>query len=69
MSRVGKDRKINLRNGRRIIMRKMIFFDIDGTISNEQTGEIPESAIRAIRKARENGHKCGKPTILKEHKN
>ena len=37
-------------------MRKMIFFDIDGTISDEQTGEIPESAIRAIRKARENGH-------------
>ena len=37
-------------------MRKMIFFDIDGTISVEATGEIPESTIKAIRKARENGH-------------
>lgn len=37
-------------------MKKMIFFDIDGTISSEQTGEIPESAIRAIQKARANGH-------------
>ncbi|MHC1684389.1 MAG: HAD family hydrolase [Clostridiaceae bacterium] len=36
--------------------RKMIFFDIDGTISTEETHVIPESAIRAIRKARENGH-------------
>lgn len=37
-------------------MRKLIFFDIDGTISSEETGEIPESAILAIRQARENGH-------------
>lgn len=37
-------------------MKKMIFFDIDGTISVEATGEIPESAVCAIRKARENGH-------------
>lgn len=37
-------------------MRKIIFFDIDGTISIEETGEIPESAVNAIRKARENGH-------------
>ncbi len=37
-------------------MRKLIFFDIDGTISSEVTGEIPESAIKAIRQARENGH-------------
>lgn len=37
-------------------MRKIIFFDIDGTISIEETGEIPKSAIAAIRKARENGH-------------
>lgn len=37
-------------------MRKIIFFDIDGTISSIETGEIPESAVRAIRKARENGH-------------
>lgn len=37
-------------------MRKIIFFDIDGTISIEETGEIPQSAVNAIRKARENGH-------------
>lgn len=37
-------------------MKNMIFFDIDGTISVEETGEIPESAVLAIRKARENGH-------------
>lgn len=37
-------------------MRKIIFFDIDGTISIEETGEIPKSAVDAIRKARENGH-------------
>ena len=37
-------------------MRKIIFFDIDGTISVEETGEIPQSAVDAIRKARENGH-------------
>ena len=36
--------------------QKAIFFDIDGTISSEETGIIPESAIHAIRKARENGH-------------
>ena len=37
-------------------MKKILFFDIDGTISIEETGEIPESAVLAIRKARENGH-------------
>ncbi len=36
--------------------RKAIFFDIDGTISEKATGNIPESAVKAIRKARENGH-------------
>lgn len=36
--------------------RKAIFFDIDGTIINEETQIIPESAVTSIRKARENGH-------------
>lgn len=36
---------------------KLIFFDIDGTIIGEGTQYLPESAVRAIRKARENGHK------------
>lgn len=36
--------------------RKMIFFDIDGTIVAEGTHYLPESAVKAIRKARQNGH-------------
>lgn len=37
--------------------RKLIFFDIDGTIVDE-TGYIPESTVRAIRAAREQGILC-----------
>ncbi|PJI09790.1 MULTISPECIES: HAD family hydrolase [Clostridium] len=36
--------------------RKMIFFDIDGTIVDKKRNEIPVSAVAAIRKARKNGH-------------
>lgn len=36
-------------------MRKSIFIDIDGTLVNDN-GVIPESAKRAVQKARENGH-------------
>ncbi len=36
----------------------LIFFDIDGTLIPEPVGEIPESAGRAIRIAREKGHIC-----------
>lgn len=36
--------------------RKMIFFDIDGTIVTEETHRCPESTVNAIKKARENGH-------------
>ena len=36
--------------------RKIIFFDIDGTISTEDTRFIPESTIQAIKEARLNGH-------------
>lgn len=34
----------------------VIFFDIDGTIIDGRTNEIPESAIRAVEKLKENGH-------------
>lgn len=34
----------------------MIFFDIDGTIIDEDTHVIPKTTIKAIRKARENGN-------------
>mgnify|MGYP002794236828 FL=1 len=36
--------------------RKMLFFDIDGTIVAEGTEYLPESTVKAIRRARENGH-------------
>lgn len=36
--------------------RKIAFFDIDGTLTSEKDGSIPDSAVLAIRKARENGH-------------
>lgn len=36
--------------------KKLLFFDIDGTLLDEKTGKIPDSAVEAIRKARENGH-------------
>lgn len=34
----------------------MIFFDIDGTIITENTHVIPKGTIKAIKKARKNGH-------------
>lgn len=37
-------------------MRKIAFFDIDGTLTSEKDGSIPESAITAIRGARANGN-------------
>lgn len=37
-------------------MSKIIFLDVDGTLIDYEN-HIPESAIKAIRKARENGHR------------
>lgn len=36
--------------------RKMIFFDIDGTLSQDDTFLIPESTKLALQKAHDNGH-------------
>ena len=36
--------------------KKIAFFDIDGTLTSEIDGTIPNSAIEAIREARRNGH-------------
>ena len=36
-------------------MKKLLFFDIDGTLWDNRS-RIPESTVRAIRRARENGH-------------
>lgn len=38
-------------------MGKLLFFDIDGTLV-DFGGKMPESTSLALRKARENGHKC-----------
>lgn len=36
--------------------RKVFFFDIDGTILSEITGEVPESAVYALEELRKKGH-------------
>ena len=36
--------------------RKVAFFDIDGTLTSEIDGSIPQNTKDAIRKARQNGH-------------
>lgn len=36
--------------------RKALFFDIDGTLYSEVDGLVPQSAVLALQKARENGH-------------
>lgn len=36
--------------------RKIVFFDIDGTLLSEVTRKIPESAITAIHRLQKNGH-------------
>lgn len=38
------------------LMKKIAFFDIDGTLTSEIDGSIPVSAIEAIRAARANGN-------------
>lgn len=37
-------------------MRKIAFFDIDGTLTSELDGSVPQSAADSIRQARENGN-------------
>lgn len=37
---------------------KLIFFDIDGTLLDEQTFTVPDSTKKAIQLAQQNGHKC-----------
>ena len=51
-----------------------LFFDIDGTLISELTGDIPESAREALHSAKANGHKifintgrtlCSIPPVIK----
>lgn len=37
---------------------KLLFFDIDGTLLDENTFTVPASTLKAIQLAQENGHKC-----------
>ncbi len=37
-------------------MKKLLFFDIDGTLLSETTHTVPSSAIKALQKAKEQGH-------------
>ena len=36
--------------------KHMLFFDIDGTLLDEETGIVPQSTVDALHRARENGH-------------
>lgn len=36
--------------------KSVLFFDIDGTVLSEITGQVPESAVRAFKAAQEEGH-------------
>ncbi len=36
--------------------QKIAFFDLDGTVTSDKDGSIPDSAVLAIQRARENGH-------------
>ena len=50
-----------------MIDKKIVFFDIDGTLIDEKTHTVPRSAIDAIHKAQENGHvlivNTGRPSV------
>lgn len=48
--------KLKKRNGMRLMDKKIIFIDVDGTLLVTD-GYMPDSAPIAIKKARENGHK------------
>lgn len=39
-------------------MGKYLFFDIDGTLISDVTHQVPQSALEAIKKAKEKGHHC-----------
>ena len=55
--------------------KKALFYDIDGTLLSDVTGEVPASAMEALRAAQEKGHLtfintgrtiCSLPPELKE---
>ena len=36
--------------------KKILFFDVDSTLYSHKTNNVPESAIKAIEIAKQNGH-------------
>ena len=50
------NQKITDCKGDKTMEQKLLFFDIDGTLITEETGEIPESTKKAVRMAKEEGH-------------
>lgn len=48
--------KSRITNTGRFTMKKIAFFDIDGTLTSETDGSVPASTISAIREARKNGN-------------
>lgn len=54
-----------------VIGMKYIFLDIDGTLYDHDRHAIPESALEAIRQARNNGHRIfmctGRPCCMLDH--
>ena len=39
-----------------VMEKSVLFFDIDGTLLSEKTGEMPQSAVRAVQLAKKAGH-------------
>ena len=50
------NQKITDCKGDKTMEQKLLFFDIDGTLLTEGTGEIPESTRKAVKMAKEEGH-------------
>lgn len=43
-------------------MKKIFFFDLDGTIVDSQTNSVPNSTINALKRLKANGHFCAVAT-------
>lgn len=48
--------KHNRQKEKTFMDKKLLFFDIDGTLITENTGELPKSTVKAVKMAKEKGH-------------
>ena len=46
----------------------LLFFDIDGTLLDNDTNQVPDSTIKALKKAQAAGHKILVPQVIEELK-